>query len=292
METYPSNSPAVTAKLAGGMPAAPRKSAGSTPLRRWKWLQIGHEQGFEWNHLDLAVPELPPDLENLRLLHLSDSHLKERWSSTYDRFFERLDRDPPDLLLFSGDLVDDKLDHRKALHVAQRFVSRLRARLGVYGITGNHDGDLIGPRMGAWSMRFINRMYVRLEDRSAIELIGLPGVRRTSFDPEWLSQLPVHQPGVPRIVLGHYPDQVRHIGSLKADLMLSGHTHGGQICLPNGRALMTHDTLPKRMARGAHKFGTTTLVVSRGFGTTRWPIRFFCPAEVVEIRLVRAPATK
>jgi predicted MPP superfamily phosphohydrolase len=87
--------------------------------------------------------------------------------------------------------------------------------------------------------------------------------------------------------LGHYPDQVRFVSHVAApDLMLVGHTHGGQICLPGGRALLTHDYLPKRMARGVHHFGQTLLIVNRGFGWTRLRLRVFCPAEVVELRLV------
>lgn len=239
--------------------------------------------------MEIAIPELPAILQGVRIIHLSDIHLRARWEPAYDQFLSRLRADPPDLLLFTGDLVDEKLDHRAALGTAERFVTQLTARMGVFGTTGNHDGDLIGPRLRAWNMQFINRRFVRLDGGSAaIDLIGLPTVRRTNFDPLWLASLPNHQPGMPRIILGHYPDQVRYIAPARADLMLCGHTHGGQVCLPGGRALMTHDELPKRMARGAHRFGSTTLVVNRGFGMTKWPIRFFCPPEVIDIRLVNA----
>ncbi|HVT89890.1 MAG TPA: metallophosphoesterase [Tepidisphaeraceae bacterium] len=253
---------------------------------RGHWLQIGHSHGFEWNHLDVSIPQLPHQLHGVRIVHLSDAHLLPRWKPAYDQLLARLADHPPDLVLFTGDLVDHKLDHRDTLPTAERFVKGLSARLGVFAIAGNHDGDFIGPRSTNWNINWIDRKFLRLESASAaVELIGLPSVRRQSFDPEWLTTLPPHTVGVPRIALGHYPDQVRYISSLSADLMLSGHTHGGQICLPNGCAIMTHDTLPKRMARGAHRFGPTTLVVNRGFGLTRWPIRIFCPAEVVEIRL-------
>jgi predicted MPP superfamily phosphohydrolase len=76
---------------------------------------------------------------------------------------------------------------------------------------------------------------------------------------------------------------------MRPDLYLAGHTHGGQICLPNERALMSHDTFPKRMCKGAHDVEGTCLVVSRGFGFTTIPLRVFCPAEVVEIELRMKP---
>jgi hypothetical protein len=194
---------------------------------------------------------------------------------------------PPDLILFTGDFVDHVLDHRPALPTVERLVTQLTSRLGIFAIVGNHDGDLLSPRLPQWGVQVIDGLLARLEsDDAAIELIGLPGVRRRSFDPDFVASIPRKRAGVPRIVLAHFPDQVGLIHSLRADAMLSGHTHGGQICLPRGKALITHDSLPKKMAKGVHRVGETMLVVNRGFGMTRWSLRLFCPAEVIELRLV------
>lgn len=256
------------------------------------WLHFGHGHGYEWRRLGLPVRGLPKVLEGLRIVHLTDMHMIKRWRPAYDELHDRLRRDPPDLVLITGDFVDNTLDHRPALPIAERFCKGLTSRLGIFGITGNHDGDLLGPRLAGWNVQFIHRKMIRLEtDEAAIELIGLPSVRRMSFDPDWIASLPARSEGVPRIVLAHYPDQVRYVTSLKADVVLSGHTHGGQICLPGGRALITHDTLPKGMARGVHRFGETLLVISRGLGTTRWPIRMFCSAQVIEVRLTGIVST-
>jgi uncharacterized protein len=250
------------------------------------WVRAGPGQGFDWNRYDLPVPQLPATLENLRILHLSDTHLTSHWHGWFEALIARIRRDPPDLILFTGDFVDHKMDHRPALPILARFFTQLSARLGIYAVTGNHDGDLLGPRLQGWGVNFINRTCVRLEsDRAAIELIGLPSIQREDFDPDFVSQIADHAVGVPRIILGHYPDQVRFVASLQADAMLVGHTHGGQICLPGGIPLMTHDTLPRSMAKGAHRVGKTLLVVNRGLGRMRWTLRLFCPAEVVELKL-------
>jgi len=91
---------------------------------------------------------------------------------------------------------------------------------------------------------------------------------------------------VPRIVLCHYPDLIRPAAATIApDLYLAGHTHGGQICLPGERAILSHDSLAKSMCKGAHGYEGTCLIVSRGFGFSTLPLRVFCPAEVVEIEL-------
>ena len=160
-------------------------------------------------------------------------------------------------------------------------------KMGVFGITGNHDGDLLGPRLEGWNMRFMNRRFARLEGESAaVEVIGLPGVRRTSFDPIWLANLPARQPGVPRIVLGHFPDQVRYIAPLSADLMLTGHTHGGQVRLPFVRPLAL-PPLGRRYVEGRYQLGELQLYVNRGIGTVNLPIRLNCPPEITLFTLRR-----
>jgi uncharacterized protein len=72
---------------------------------------------------------------------------------------------------------------------------------------------------------------------------------------------------------------------LSPDLILSGHTHGGQVCLPGGYPLITHDALPRAYASGVHRIGQSWLVVSRGMGFAQFCLRLFCPAETLEIRL-------
>jgi hypothetical protein len=267
-----------------GVISSPPKSA----PRRGPWLQVGSVQGFEWNLHTLKIEDLPPALEGLRIVHLSDPHLRPRWHGAYDDLIRRVRSDPPDLILSSGDFIDYQFNQRPTWPILERLITNLPSRLGFFAITGNHDGDLGGPRLLRLGINLINRRYARLQSHdAALELIGLAGVKRYSFDPHFVAKIPPRQAGVPRIVIGHFPDQIRLITSLRADALLTGHTHGGQICLPGGRALMSHDSLPNRMASGAHRLGETTLFVNRGFGFTRWPIRIFCPAEIIEIRLAR-----
>jgi predicted MPP superfamily phosphohydrolase len=128
------------------------------------------------------------------------------------------------------------------------------------------------------------RVLLTYQDAS-IELIGFRGTSRADFNYEFLQSLPQKSPATVRIVLSHHPDSIRHLQSINADLILSGHTHGGQVCLPNGRAILSHDTLPKSQASGIHRFGDSWLIVSRGLGFSSIPIRLFCPPEIVEIKL-------
>ncbi len=251
------------------------------------WIHIGQLHGFEWNHVRLPIRSLPPALHNLRILHLSDLHLRRRWSRNYDQLLERIQADPPDLLVFTGDFVENKKNHLPALPLVRRMVEGFRARLGGFAVTGNHDGRSMPATLAQLPIRLIEHQRVTLPlGDDSIELIGLVGFRRTDLNESWMRSLPPRQAGVPRIVLSHYPDSWQRAQCLEADLFLCGHTHGGQICLPRGIPLIRHDAMLRRYCKGIHRLGETWLVVNRGMGFSGLPVRLFCPSEVIDIRLI------
>ena len=244
--------------------------------------------GYEWNRVELALPDLPPALQGARILHVTDLHLRTRWPKQLDDVIGRVQQDPPDLILFTGDFVDDKRDHGPALPLLRKLIGGLRAKSGMFGILGNHDGDLLAPKLHGLGVRVIIHQRVdAIVTGAPVELIGRPGPDRLDLDERFLHAIPPKRAGVPRIVLSHYPDLIRATRPLHPDLYLAGHTHGGQICLPNECAVLTHDSLPRRLCKGAHDVDGTCLIVGRGFGFTTIPVRIFCPAEIVEIELKR-----
>ena len=251
-------------------------------------VQFREVPGWEWNQVELTLPSLPPAMSGTRILHVSDLHLRHRWPKHLDEVIERVNANPPELILFTGDFVDDKYDHRAGLLLAQRLIIRLRSKHGMFAIVGNHDTDLLAPHLIRFGVPVIvhQRLVVPVSG-GQIELIGLPGPERGDLDERFLHALPPKDPAIPRIVLCHYPDLIRPTLAAGAapDLYLAGHTHGGQICPPNECPIMRHDTLPHRLCKGAHDVEGTCLVVSRGFGFTTLPVRIFCPAEVIEIVL-------
>ena len=281
--------PATGARAEGTGAGSPTPAARIhyTRPRRGPWLQLMDLAGYEWNRVDLALPDLPAALDGARILHLTDLHLRTRWPRQLDEVIAKVQADPPDLVLFTGDFVDDKRDHRPALPLVKKLIGGLRATSGMFAVLGNHDGDLLAPQLHRLGVRVIVHQRVDATVRGApVELIGLPGPERYDLDERFLHAVPPKRRGVPRIVLCHYPDLVRATAPLAPDLYLAGHTHGGQICLPNERALLTHDSLPRRLCKGAHDVNGTCLVVGRGFGFTTIPVRAFCAAELVEVRLV------
>lgn len=264
----------------------------STPTirqtRRGRAIQIGMLRDVAIFEIDLPIVGLPPELDGLRILHVSDAHFGQRWCPGYDKLLATIADLNADLIAFTGDWVEDKFDFRLGLDVAQRFARGLVSKFGTFSCLGNHDGDLIAPYLlDAGVKLMVGERRRILGGDSAIEILGLPGVARQDLSPTLIDSFVPRLPDTLRLVLTHYPDHIRQLAPLNAHLVLTGHTHGGQICMPGARPIITHDSLPKAQSSGLHQFGKTWMHASRGIGTTAWNIRLFCPAEITLIRLVR-----
>ena len=251
------------------------------------WFQYGDTNGFEWNTYQLAVPGWPAALAGFRLVHVSDLHCRTGWQTAYDELADRLDRAEPDLLVVTGDVVDDMYRPNTCVPTARRVLDLLHARLGVYGQFGNHDRNLRPSAFAGTPLQLIDGRRVLVDaDGHPIELIATPGPMPSDMPDTFGPSLPPRRPGVPRVILSHYPDHLRKLRAARPDLLLAGHTHGGQMCLPGGWPILRHDSYPWYRRSGVSRVGRTWLVVSRGLGFSTAPVRLFCPAEVVELRLV------
>ena len=255
-------------------------------VRRGPWFQYDDAVGFEWNTYEVQLANLPAELNGFRIVQLSDLHCQPHWQTAYDELTDRLKADPPDLIALTGDIVDYIRNPWKCLPTARRLINLLTAKIAVIGIFGNHDIHVDPAAYKATRLQLIDgkRLLIQARGRE-IELIAPPGMEREDYPRGFEKTLPEKQPGIPRIVLSHYPDHLRRMRCTNPDIFLSGHTHGGQACLPGGIAIQRHDSLPLHMFQCPHRLGKTWLFVSRGFGFSTLPFRMFCPAEVVEVRL-------
>lgn len=255
---------------------------------RGPWMQYRVPRGFEWNRHALPIPGLPPELEGLRVAQITDLHLRRFWSTVYDELIERVVRESPDLILITGDFIDHKRHPERGAPTVKRLVSAFKARLGVFGILGNHDRHHFAPYLEGTGLTLLNKESRRIDvDGAELELLALPGVDRRHLTRQVLDRYPPKAFGVPRLVLAHFPDHIHRAAGLRPDVFFAGHTHGGQICLPGGFPPVRHDSLPRHLCKGVHRTADTWLVVSRGLGFTGLPFRFFCPAEVLEVTLTR-----
>jgi predicted MPP superfamily phosphohydrolase len=250
------------------------------------WFQIIEPFGFEWNQFALPIRDLPGSLAGYRILHLTDFHFKRAWSRAYDQLLNRIRQNPPDLLLIGGDYVENKRHHAPALPFVHRLLDGLTYRDGCFGVLGNHDGR-IGPEINGRNLTLIDRRRVLVETPGGkIELIGLPRLgKRIRPDQPFIDSLPPKASGVPRVILSHYSDYLRRVTKADPDLFFSGHTHGGQVCLPRGIPIQKHTSLPRRLVHGIHRVGQTWLIANRGLGYSSMSVRLFCPSEVIEVEL-------
>ena len=256
-------------------------------------IQIGLLADFAVYEVDLPLASLTPDFQGKRILHISDTHFRDRWCAGYDRALAKIEELDVDLICFTGDFVEDKFDFREGVATSLRFARGLKSRLGTYACLGNHDGDLITPYLiDAGVTMLVGESRRIVGGEGALEIIGLPGVARDDLSADLLASFGLPPQRTTRIVLSHFPDHVKRLAAIKPHLFLAGHTHGGQWCLPGGKPLLTHDTLPKKYCAGMTRFDDaehrTWLHVSRGLGCSKWNLRLWCPPEMTVIRLLAA----
>lgn len=232
-----------------------------------------------------------PEEAGLRIVWLSDFHFGPlNHPKDYEPIIHKANELAPDLIALGGDLAGG--DERYWQEVPG-LIGQLRAPLGVYAILGNHDYYYLHPHrlradLEAQGVRVLVNEHVVLTVGG--EMFCLGGV-----DDLWEGSPDIDQTfagapkEAPRILLAHNPDWVSRLGGQRVELVLSGHTHGGQICLPS-RALFTSTRLGH--ARGLMHLSQTCLYVSRGLGAQNLPWRINCPSEVSLIQVMKAPDTR
>jgi predicted MPP superfamily phosphohydrolase len=149
-----------------------------------------------------------------------------------------------------------------------------------YAVLGNHDSILMVPELERLGVRMLLNEAVAIErGASRIHLAGIDDAHffRADNMEKAVSAIPWSEFS---ILLSHTPEILRQAAHAGFDLMLAGHTHGGQICLPGGVPLTLDSALPRRFGAGAWHYGGMQGYTSRGAGTSIVPVRFNCPAEI------------
>lgn len=234
---------------------------------------------------EIVSADLPAAFDGFTILHLSDLHADNspRAMSSVAHLLNDLDYD---LCVWTGDYRGETFgDFRPCL----RELSSLRARIStdVYAVLGNHDSIRMVPDIEAMGVKLLLNESVVIARGDA--RLSLSGVDDAHF--HHAEDLASAARGVPAgayaILLSHTPEIYSAAAQAGFDLLLGGHTHGGQICLPGGFALTLDAVLPRRMGRGAWKHETMAGYTSAGAGASIVPVRFNCPPEITLHRLLR-----
>jgi uncharacterized protein len=252
---------------------------------------------LEVSHVGLRLPNLPPGFEGMRIAQLSDIHMDEYTEPAFlRRVIQEVDHLRPDAVFLTGDFVSDG---PFPLAVSRRAAAQCAAILrelscpNLYAVLGNHDAavakkvgeKVVTAALAEHSIPLLQNSHLPLErNGSRLWLAGLDDPLAGHPNPDAAIPDSIrHIPDEPVILLCHEPDYVdyllTHPAGAAVSLMLSGHTHGGQIRLP----LIGATALPplgRKYIEGWFRLDHLQLYVNRGIGTVEVPFRVDCPPEV------------
>ena len=246
---------------------------------RRKTLDIRQKQN------DIELPHLPAAFEGMTLLHLSDLHVDMYPEATHAliEFVHKLDYD---LCVVTGDYrawtsgpIDAAMDGMRSLCTVLKEP--------VYAVLGNHDSIRMAPELEDMGIQMLlNESTIIEQQGEKLYLAGIDDAHYYRVD-----NLEKSADGIPpdavSILLSHTPEVYRQAAHCGFDVMLSGHTHGGQICLPGGYPLTLDANCPRYMGSGSWQYHTMQGYTSVGSGTSIVDVRLNCPPEVTLHRLHR-----
>jgi predicted MPP superfamily phosphohydrolase len=259
-------------------PGAAALAAAAAAGGAWGWFEAG------WVRLvtrRVSLRGLLPELDGLRIVHLSDFHLglPSRAERAVRRAVEWAAAREPDLVVVTGDLVARPRGEpilRELLRPLERC----------YAILGNHDLAISrDPFSEPVYLHNLEPATLLLDEGRMLDVRG-KRVWIAGLDPRSRWREPdLSGEADLRILLSHFPNVIERLPDGAFDLVLAGHMHDGQICLPypGGKLRLAH--LTARHTYGLYRRGTTTMHVSAGLGTTFLPFRFFARPEATELEL-------
>ncbi len=247
------------------------------------WRGLSNAAKVELRENLIVSPRLPQAFDGFTILQLSDLHV-EMSEAAMERVVALLEGTSYDLCVLTGDYRAKTWGpHEAAISGVARVRDALRGE--VYGVLGNHDTILMVPALETMGITMLlnqGKIIERAGER--IHLAGIDDAHYYRMDnlDKAAAEIP---PGAFSILVSHTPEIYRQAAHADFDVLLSGHTHGGQICLP-GRIPITLDSvLPRSMGSGAWRYHDMIGYTSVGAGSSVVPVRFNCPPEITLHRL-------
>lgn len=237
----------------------------------------------------VAINNLPHVFEGFKICQITDVHHSSFVGLRFiEKVVDKANNLKPDLMVLTGDYIDGS---RKYIVPAVSALCKLNAPYGALAVLGNHDhwedAELTKDAFSKYHVPVITNehRFIEIKDRA----ICVGGVGDLYEDKQDLKAAFSGVPSdIPRILLSHNPDYAEVMPkSERVDLVLSGHTHGGQIRIPFSIAPVTMSRYGQKYIGGLVKLANTQVYVSRGIGVVGLPIRFNCPPELALITLTR-----
>jgi uncharacterized protein len=266
--------------------------------RSWARLSYARHVEPTWlevNQHDIPIAGLPTAFAGLRIAQMTDFHCSKHVTATYlQEAVDLTHLQNPDVIVLTGDFIHKGFAHIDAM---AQVLGKLRAPLGVFAVLGNHDFSVrnalglrryrhlhnaVADALSSQGIDVLQNETRTLErDLQTLYLAGVEDLWSRECNPEQAFAGLAAE--VPRIVLAHNPCTIERLGSHRCDLMLSGHTHGGQINLPRlGR--VTLGRKGRQFAAGFYQHGSSLLYVNKGIGFG-FRVRFGVRPEVAVFQL-------
>lgn len=250
------------------------------------WRARKNAENIQIRRHDVGLIDLPPSFDGFTILQLSDLHVDMN-EGAMARLIELLPTISYDICVLTGDYRGKTFGpFGPAIEGMARICPHLSAP--IYGVLGNHDTIRMVPALEEMGIRMLlNESEALLRGGERIDLVGIDDAHYYRVDniEKAISQVPA---GGFSILLSHTPEIYRQAAHAGFKLLLSGHTHGGQICLPGAIPITLDSALPRRMASGPWKYRDMIGYTSVGVGSCIVPVRLNCPPEITLHRLLRS----
>lgn len=245
---------------------------------------MANAKNIRLNKVGFSFDDFPDAFDGYKIMHLSDFHL-DTYPGIEKDMICLIDQIECDLCVMTGDYR--KATHgayRQVLPVMRKIVEHVQAKDGIVGIMGNHDTFLMVEHLEKMGIRMlINESLKISRGNDQITLTGTddPYYYFTDLAVDILQQEDENF----KIALVHTSELYDIAADMGYDLYLCGHTHGGQICLPGGRPVITHQFEGREFYKGPWKYKNMRGYTNVGCGVSAIPIRFNCPGEIALIEL-------
>ena len=245
------------------------------------YARYGEPRRLTFPLISITLPGLPAAFRGFRIVQLSDIHYGPALGSErLNGIIASVNALSPDLIVLTGDYADSK---KKYIQPCLSRLTFLQAKFGKYGVLGNHDhwadAGLTREHFKKAKIEDLTNRHLVLEkEGSKLYLAGV--------DDLWEGEQDLKRAlrGVPdkgvRILLSHNPDYAETMQGGRVDLMLSGHTHGGQVYLPVFGAPLLPSRFGQKYRAGLIRAEKVTVYVSKGIGTIYPHVRLFCSPEI------------
>ena len=267
-----------------GLVATPLVAVSATAA----YARLMEPYNYRISQTDIYIRDLPSTFENFRITQLTDIHHSRILGlDEIRRVVNLAQQTKPDMFVLTGDY---STSYRRYIEPCADVLSALSAPEGVWAVLGNHD-HYTDPEL---TTRALQRNHIAVLNnanttlRRGSDAIQLSGIDDWTWNgTDWVKAFAGLKPNTPTILLSHQPTVLDFEQTKDVSLILSGHTHGGQLKFPLLGAPASLFTRDMRYARGLFRRGETQLYVSTGTGVIGLPVRFGVRPEIAVLRLRR-----